>query len=239
MRTLDVEAMCRIYGASPDMTQALMGLARETKARGWWHSYGDAIPAWFELYVGLEAAADHLRQYDPELIPGLLQTKAYATEILGLGNLPPDEVERIAAVRIGRQDVLTRTVPAAPRMEFIINDAGLRRSIDSRSMVDQLHHIAEVAALPNVSIRILPFGSGLHLGMTCGYFAILDFPKNGGREPEPSIVYSDNLTGALYLDKPQEVAAYEAVWKNIYALSLSEAQSKKLIHAIAKEYASP
>ena len=82
MRSHDVETMCRVYGAPEQIAQTLMGLARETKARGWWHSYGDVVPSWFELYVGLESAASHLRQYEPELIPGLLQTKAYAREVI-------------------------------------------------------------------------------------------------------------------------------------------------------------
>src|SRR6266540_3344075 len=86
MRSLDVETMCRKYGASDEMTQALMGLAKETKARGWWHSYGDAVPEWFELYIGLESAASRLRKYEPELIPGLLQTAAYTTEVFQVGH---------------------------------------------------------------------------------------------------------------------------------------------------------
>jgi transcriptional regulator with XRE-family HTH domain len=242
MRALDVEAMCRVYGASAGMTEALMGLAKETKARGWWHSYGDAVPTWFELYVGLESAASQLRWYDPELIPGLLQTKEYATEVFQVDspNMPVPELERSIAVRLGRQALLTRKVPPAPRIDFVLNEPVLRRSINDRAaMAEQLGHINDMAKLPNVSVRVLPLSAGLHRGMTCGYFAILDFPKNGSREPEPSIVYCDNLTGALYLDKPQEVTVYSKVWTSIHTAALGESQSKKLITTIAEEYSLP
>jgi hypothetical protein len=138
---------------------------------------------------------------------------------------------------MGRQDLLTRKVPAAPQIDFVLNEATLRRWPDRPLMAGQLRHILEMAALPNVSVRVLSFDGGLHLGMTCGYFVVLDFPGNG-REPEPSVVYSESLTGALYLDKPQEVQAYEPVWADINAASLNEAQSRKLIQAVAKECAS-
>src|SRR5216110_3266701 len=113
MRSLDVQTMCQIYGASDDMTQALMGLAKETKAKGWWHSYGDAVPEWFELYIGLETAASRLRKYESELVPGLLQTAAYATEVFRAGdpNKSAAEIERGVAVRLGRQALLTRQLP--------------------------------------------------------------------------------------------------------------------------------
>ena len=63
VRVLDVKAMCELYGVSAEMTDAMRGLAAETKSKGWWHAYGDAVPSWFELYVGLESAAASLRQY--------------------------------------------------------------------------------------------------------------------------------------------------------------------------------
>src|SRR5690606_4324314 len=95
MRSLDVEQMCRLYGADDRTTEALTSLAKATKDRGWWHAYGDVIPRWFELYVGLEAAASGLRAYEPELIPGLLQTPGYAREVIRAAQpkLPDEEVE--------------------------------------------------------------------------------------------------------------------------------------------------
>lgn len=244
MRALDVEAMCRLYGADADTTQALMGLAKETKAKGWWHSYGDSIPAWFELYVGLESAANRIRQYEPELIPGLLQTDDYATEVFRIGrpDMSHDDIRRGVAVRMERQGLLTRARPPVPRLEVVLNEATLRRSLRSRGeMADQLRHIGNVAALSNVSVRVLPFRAGIHpAAMSGGSFAILDFPDDGNvRGAEPTTVYCDGLTGSLYLDRPTEVAAYEAVWARIASSSLDELQSKRLIAAITKEYTSP
>jgi transcriptional regulator with XRE-family HTH domain len=242
MRALDVKNMCHLYGAPPDMTQALMSLARETKAKGWWHSYGDAVPAWFELYVGLENAATRLRKYEPEFIPGLLQTKAYAVEtfLVAQPEMAEENRDLRVAARLARQSLLTRKAPLAPRFDVVLNEAALRRPISRRdAMAAQLAHINRLAELPNVSVRVLPLDAGLHRATLCGPFVILDFPPaSGGRPGEPPVVYSDNLTGALYLDKPVEVAAYAEVWESLLAKSLGEAESEELITAICREYES-
>jgi transcriptional regulator with XRE-family HTH domain len=244
MRALDVEAMCRVYGAPAHVTEALKGLARETKAKGWWHSFGEAIPEWFELYVGLEAAASRLREYGPELVPGLLQTESYTAEVFRVGNpdISEDKIKEGVAVRLERQAILTRARPTPPTLDVVINEATLRRPItDLAAMADQLSHISKISELPNVSVRVLPLSAGLHrAAMVGGMFIILDFTGNGEtRNPEPSTVYSDGLTGALYLDKPQEVAAYNKVWSSLISSCLDQRSSRKLISAIAKEYASP
>lgn len=242
MRALDVEAMCRLYGATSETTKALMGLARETKARGWWHSYADAIPPWFELYVGLESAAVRLRQYEPELVPALLQTEAYASEVLRIAHpaLSDAEVKRGVAVRLERQSLVSRRRPPPPLLEVVLNEAVLRRRLrDRAAMAEQLHHINTIGELPTVSVRVLPFGAGLHrAAMANGSFVILGF-KTGtaARGGEPPTVYSDGLTSALYLDKPEEVAAYDEVWSGILDGCLGEAPSRKLIARVAGEHA--
>ncbi|WBB74048.1 helix-turn-helix transcriptional regulator [Micromonospora sp. WMMD1128] len=232
MRSLDVEAMCRIYRASPDLTEALMGLAKETKGRGWWHSYGDAIPEWFELYVGLEAAAARLRTYEAQLVPGLLQTESYATRVLETArpDMGQGEIERRVALRLGRQALLTRVAPRAPQFDVLLDEAVLRRDVDR----EQLQRLVTVGRQPNIALRLIPLVAGLHRGnMTSGTFTILDF--EGGTEP--SLVYSDSLTGALYLDKPGEVTTYGEAWAAMEKLALTEAQSRKLIASIAEDQA--
>src|SRR5487761_1855112 len=82
LRSLDVEAVCRVYGAPADLTEALMGLAKETKAKGWWQAYGDAVPEWFDVYIGLEEAASQISWYESELVPGLFQTDGYARTVI-------------------------------------------------------------------------------------------------------------------------------------------------------------
>jgi hypothetical protein len=238
MRALDVEAMCRTYGAAEDMTEALKSLARETKAKGWWHSYGSAVPEWFELYVGLESAASRLRHYEPELIPGLLQTPAYAAEVFRVNDpkMPEVEINKHVAVRLGRQSILTRKLPAAPRLEAVIHESALdRRFGDEAQRVEQLNKIVDVGRQPNVAIRVMPMEAGIHrAALTGGSFIILEFSPNG-REAEPPVVYRDGWTGALYLDKLQEVAAYENVWTSIQKTALNETESRKLIHHNGKE----
>src|ERR1700729_3404000 len=110
LRSLDVETMCRIYGAAPDLTQALMGLAKETKARGWWHSYGDVIPEGFDLYLGLEEAASSLSWSEAELVPGLLQTEGYARAVISADkpDTDPAEIDRRVQLRIERQALIRR-----------------------------------------------------------------------------------------------------------------------------------
>ncbi|MEU8092141.1 helix-turn-helix domain-containing protein [Micromonospora chalcea] len=239
VRVLDVKAMCELYGVSAEMTDAMRGLAAETKSKGWWHAYGDAVPSWFELYVGLESAAAHLRRYDESLIPGLLQTREYALGLFHPGSrLSMEERERAVEVRMQRQALLTRRLPTPPRLEAVLSEAVLRRPVGGVSvMVDQLSHLLGTAELPNVSVRVVPLAAGPHPGAVAGSFVILDFPatKGGRAAPEPSVVYSESLTGALYLDKPDELAAYENTWKGVDALALGEAESRDMIKRIIGE----
>src|SRR5579862_1161567 len=112
LRSLDVEAMCRLYRATPDITTALMGLAKETKAKGWWQAYGDAVPDWFDIYIGLEAAAARLIKYEPELVPGLFQTEDYARTIIAADHPEESEaeVERRVQLRMARQAIVRRVI---------------------------------------------------------------------------------------------------------------------------------
>ncbi|WP_435123463.1 helix-turn-helix domain-containing protein [Micromonospora tulbaghiae] len=239
VRVLDVKAMCELYGVSAEMTEAMRGLAAETKSKGWWHAYGDAVPSWFELYVGLESAASRLRGYDESLIPGILQTKEYAQGLYRLGGtLSDEERERAVQVRLQRQALLMRRLPAAPRLESVLCESVLRRVVGGpRAMTAQLDHLLKLSELPNVAVRVLPLQAGPQPGAVAGTFMILDFPptKGGRAAPEPSIVYSESLTGALYLDKPEELVAYERVWRGLDGLALGEEESKDMIKRLAGE----
>ncbi|MEV4481687.1 helix-turn-helix domain-containing protein [Micromonospora coxensis] len=237
VRALDVKAMCELYGATPELAGALTALANETKAKGWWHSYGDAIPDWFELYVGLESAASRLRGYDESLIPGLLQTEAYARGVFqNRTDMIEDDLEQIISVRLQRQGLLRRRLPKAPMLSSVLAEALLIKQIGSRAvMADQLRHLLDLTELSNVSIRVLPLSAGAHYGALAGTFMMLDFPLTNRVVPEPSVVYSESLTGALYLDRPEEIAAYEKVWASLDRLALDEQQSRHLINKIVGE----
>lgn len=237
VRPLDVKGMCELYKATPELSKALTALAAETKAKGWWHSYGDAVPDWFEMYVGLETAASRLRGYDESLIPGLLQTEAYARGVFQhRDDVSADELERFIRVRLERQGLLRRRLPKAPIFASMLAEALLFKQIGSAAvMAEQLRHLLALSELPNVSIRILPLSSGAHYGALAGTFMMLDFPLTTRTTPEPSVVYSESLTGALYLDRPDELAAYEKVWASLDRLALDKQQSRHLLNKIITE----
>lgn len=231
-RVIEVEGMCRLYGASPAMTQALVGLAKETKARGWWQAYGDVVPEWLDLYIGLEAAASQIDWYGAELVPGLFQTEGYARALIELDH-PDDaaeEIQRRVQLRMGRQAILQRPV-GAPVIRVVLSEQVLRRPVGGRrAMAAQVHRLAEVSRLPGVTMRIIPFNRGHHLGMLSGAFEVLRFPVHGnGHESEPPTVYSDKYTGAIYLDKPAEVARYDQVFASIWEAALDEDLSRGLL----------
>ena len=240
VRVVDARAMCALYRVPEDMKEIVAALAKETRAKGWWHSYGDVVPSWFSLYVGLESSATALRQYDAELIPGLLQTREYATELFRRKNpsMSGEDREKLVEVRLQRQGILVRRLPAAPTLRVVLSEAVLRRAIpDRRAMVGQLRHLLDVAALPNVSLRVLPLAAGPPLASETGTFVLLGFAQALGRaSSEPTTVYLENITGALYLDKPTEVAAFEHVWSDLEALASSEAESEKMITSIIEEH---
>ncbi len=238
LRSFDVETMCKVYGAPPDLTEGLMGLAKETKARGWWHAYGDAIPEGFDVYIGLEEAASHFSWYESELVPGLLQTEDYARTVIRAGNpgVNDAETERLVSVRIARQALLTR-VTNPPVLQAVLNEAILHRPIGGEKvMVRQLEFLVQAGALPTVSLRVMPFNAGLHHGVMSGPFVILRFPLNSnGQDTEPPTVYVDGSIGALYLDKPREVDHYDTAFTNIWLSSLDEKASQELISQVARE----
>lgn len=238
LRSLDVEAMCKIYGAPAELTQGLMGLAKETKGRGWWHAYGDVIPENFDLYIGLEEAAERVQQYSAELVPGLLQTPDYARTLITEDNpgVDAEEIERRVHVRIARQALLTR-VTSPVSMEVALNEAILRRPVGGREvMAAQLDHLVERAALPHVSIRVVPYDAGLHHGLLSGSFTMLRFPLGGDGQPtEPPTVYVDGFTGDLYLDKPNEIERYDGAFQSIWGSCLGHRETQRLIQQAARE----
>ena len=237
-RSVEVKLMCELYGATAEMTAALMALAKETKARGWWQAYGDVVPEWMDLYIGLEAAANRISWYEPDLVPGLFQTGDYARALLrdDLPDRSEDEVDRRVQVRLTRQAILRRPIDP-PLLRVVIRESVLRCPVGgNKVMATQLERLAEVSELPNVALRVVPFSAGLHAGMQSGSFEILRFPLNGnGEDSEPPTVYAEQYTGVLYLDKPHEVARYDQALGTIWEASLDENASRALLHEAAEE----
>jgi transcriptional regulator with XRE-family HTH domain len=241
LRSHDVALMCSLYAAPPDITEALIGLAKETKARGWWHAYGDVIPENFDLYLGLEEAASSLSWYEAELVPGLLQTEGYARAVISADkpDTDPAEIDRRVQLRIERQALIRRK--AAPlALRVVLNESIIRRPVGGREvMAEQLDALAAAADLANVKLRVVPFTAGLHYGVMSGPFVLLRFPANGnGRDSEPPTVYVDGFTGDLYLDKPAEVEHYSDAFETIWAAAASEGSSARLIRQAADDFRS-
>lgn len=238
-RDIDVKAMLDLYHAPQEDGELLMALTAETRngrKKSWWHDYTDtALPDWFELYVLLEDNAQTIRQYEPELVPGLLQTRAYVDHVMSTpaDYLVDEEVRRRINVRMERQSLLTR--PRAPHLDVILNEAVLHRLVGGKAvMAEQLRHMLEVTSRANVSVRILPWSAGVHGGMAASAFAMLDFPtdSHSGEELEPPLAYVDTLTGAMYLNKPGEVGAYRLVWDDLGKRALDGPSSKRLITTV-------
>ena len=237
LRKHDVLAMCSVYGADDQITEVLVGLARESKSKGWWHAYGDVVPGWFELYVGMETAAQRLRHYAPSVIPGLLQNREYAEWVFHKrADLDEAGVRNAVTVRLERQELLRRHSPRPPVLDVIVDEGVLRRTIaDTLGMQKQLAHLVNISQRPGVSVRVLPFAAGPHSASSAGAFTILDFPTVGTAAPEPTTIYSENLTGALYLDKPREVETYTGIWRELEGEALDQRASDDLIGTIIKE----
>ncbi|GGK55712.1 helix-turn-helix domain-containing protein [Nocardia camponoti] len=222
LRSLDVEAMCKVYGAPSDLVERLGALARETKARGWWTSYTDVISEGFEVYIGLEEAATQVSIYEDGLVPALLRTDDYTRALLERTHpqLTEAEVERRLHVGRSRQALLTRA--GSPlRVHAVLAETVLGRHIgDARVTAGQRARLRELTELENVRVQVLPTSSGYHAGLESGRFAILDFGVDGSVDrPEPPVVYTETLTGGTYLDKAAEHERYRAAFTDVSALA--------------------
>ncbi|GCE02090.1 MULTISPECIES: helix-turn-helix domain-containing protein [Embleya] len=228
----DVADLLTMYGVGDETERAaLLGLAAEANAQGWWHNYNDILPSWFQVYVGLEEAASVIRTYEVQFVPGLLQTPEYARAVViaGQPSASAAEVDRRVGLRMQRQSILYRDKP--PRLWVVLDEAALRRPIGGRDVMrDQVRHLIEMAALPNVTIQIMPFRFGAHAAEG-GPFLLLRFPESD----LPDVVYLEQLTSALYLDKRDEVDAYTEVMDRLSVDGMPPDKSVDLLQRILKE----
>ncbi|MEU0410501.1 helix-turn-helix transcriptional regulator [Streptomyces griseorubiginosus] len=227
----DIDALCRFYGTTDELREFLKSLAREAKTRGWWQVHGSGVPEWFNIYIGLEQEASTFRQYQCELIPGLMQTEAYTGELHRTGaHMSAEDIDKAVRVRMERQAMLTR--PDSPDAWFIVNEGALRNVIgDAALMREQLERVLESAELPSVTLQVLPFDSG-----TCpatGTFTMLGFPD----QEDPDLVYRDGITDAVYLEGEHHVREYTRAFDGLRAAALSPPRSIQLVKTVAKEYA--
>ncbi|RDI50139.1 helix-turn-helix domain-containing protein [Nocardia mexicana] len=238
VKKMVVNALCDLYGADDEERRVLLWLAQESRKEGWWQSYTDAIIPEFEMYVGLEQAACHIVSWQSTTLPGLLQTPDYrramwrVSAVLG-GSVDIDrEIDLIAKRQTRLQDTGHFT------FDVLLSECVVRQRIGSDEvMVRQLERLIEVGSLPNISIRIVPFSAPNHLGLITKDFVYMEFP--GQLNPalnESPVVYVEGFTGALYLDKVEEVDQYRAGCADIQRVALSEQDSLSLVRAIVEEY---
>ncbi|MEU4144919.1 helix-turn-helix domain-containing protein [Streptomyces parvulus] len=233
LRLPDVEKLLQFYGVRDQQEiDTFLKSAREANKRGWWHTYRDVMPDWFAAYLSLEQAALHIRAYEPEFVHGLLQTPAYTRALLSAGNphASSDATERRVALRMRRQEILTR--PAPPRLWVVMDETVLRWPVGgSEVMREQVDHLIEVGRLPNVTLQIMPFAGGPHPAMRAGAFHVFRF-----RAPElPDIVYLSGLVGAVYLDKGDDVVVYREALDRLGAQAVPARSTEELLGALRKE----
>ncbi|ABD11156.1 hypothetical protein ThrDRAFT_04723 [Frankia casuarinae] len=226
-RAIDVSDLLHAYGITDDARrEAVLALAKETRQQGWWHTYGDVVPRWFEVYVGLEAEASHIATFEMLLVPGLLQTADYARAVMQAATplLADAEIDRAVDLRLGRQKALAADPP--PQLWAILDEAAVRRVVGGPTVTRaQLAHLIEMSRRPEITIQVLPFRLGAHAGMG-GSFILLGFP-DGDNTPE--IVYIDQATGSLYLDRPADVSQYRERMDRLRASAHDEDASRRLI----------
>ena len=223
----DIADLLTLYGVtSGEERQALLTLAREANTPGWWQGYSDILPHWVEPYFGLEAAASFIRNYELQFVPGLLQTEGYARALIRLGNAATeDDVMRRAEARLSRQEILSRETP--PRLWAVMDEGALRRSIGGKAVMrEQIRHLIDMCDHPAVTLQLLPFQIGAHPAMG-GPFTILRFSEPDLRD----VVYIEQLTSALYLDKPAEVDSYLEVMEQLCLQAEPAAKTPEILKA--------
>jgi len=227
----DIADLLTLYGVGEgDERDALLKLASGSNLPGWWQSYSDILPHWVEPYFGLEAAASFIREYELQFVPGLLQTEAYARAVIRLGtSVTEEEVIRRAQARVSRQEILRRQSP--PKIWAVLDEGALHRVVGSPdTMKGQLRHLLDMCDHPAVTVQILPFTAGAHRAMG-GAFTILRYTEPDLRD----VVFIEQLTSALYLDKREDVDHYMEVMNHLSTEALTPAASARFISEIIRE----
>jgi transcriptional regulator with XRE-family HTH domain len=228
VREIDVADLLTLYGVTdPEEREQLLTLASQANRPGWWYRYNDILPSWFQAYIGLEEAAASIRVYEPQFIPGLLQTEDYAAAVLALGDIPAIETERHVILRKERQ---RRFASGELRLWAILDEEALRRPIAGPAVMrDQLSSLLKASESSNLTLQVTRRGTGGHLAPSG--FSILRFADPTMQD----IVYVEQLTSALYLDKRQEVDRYLLAMERMSFVSAQPRESAELVRSILTE----
>jgi len=219
----DIRDLCDLYGVTEAAErERMMQLAREGKQTGWWQGYD--LP--YSTYVGLEAEAVAISDFQSSVVPGLLQTADYARagHEGAMPKLSSAEIERRIEAKLTRQSLLTQANP--PSFRTVLDEAALHRMMGGRRVMSaQLERLIEAAHLPNVTIQIIPFTLGAHPAVESN-FNILEMPA-----PTPGVVFVEGLVGSIYLERPEELGRYQQIFERLQTIALSP---KDTISVIAK-----
>ena len=228
----DVTDLLTLYGITDEKTRSgLVTLTRQANTAGWWSKYGDIMADWFQAYLGLETAASIIRTFELQFVHGLFQTEDYARAVTMLGHTtaPAEEIDRRVSLRLKRQDLLNGPTP--PQVWSVLDEGALRRPVGGPAVMRaQLERLVEMSKLRHVTIQVVPFSRGGHAAAG-GSFTVLRFS-----EPEvPDVVYIEQLTSALYLDKQEDVEHYLEVMNHLSTEALTPTQSAKFITEIIRD----
>ncbi|MFF7916792.1 MULTISPECIES: helix-turn-helix domain-containing protein [Streptomyces] len=230
---LEIEALLALYGVVDDrLRTALITLAREGRRKGWWAQYSDILPAGFQERLSIESDAARILTFQPMLVPGLLQTAEYATEVIRSAgkSATEDEIESYIEVRANRQAIFARDNP--PQYVCLLDEAVLRREVGGPAvMAAQLGKILEVNSPPKLTIQVVPFSQGWHAGAD-GAFNIYSYPD----PMDLDVVNLDYLDGALYLEEDLPVERYQLAFDELRATALASRQSMELVSAVQREF---
>jgi len=226
IREIDVLDLLTYYGVGTAEREQLLSLAEQASRPGWWHRYNDILPDWFQTYVGMEEAATSIRIYEPQFIPGLLQTHQYAAAVLAVGDIPISEAERHVILRKERQ---RRFTEGRLKLWAVVEETALRRPIGSKEILrDQLRYLLSLSR-QNLTLQIIPFGMGGHAAPSG--FSILRFA-----EPDlPDIAYLEHLTSALYFDKKADVDRYLLAMERLSIISAKPSETPGILTTIINE----
>lgn len=213
----NITALLDLYGIHGQQRDEILELAQAACQKDWWLAYRDLFPA---KLPGFEAAATTIRTFEPLLVPGLLQTKDYATAIAqGRRVFTPPVIARQVEARLTRQKILDREQP--PELWALIDEAALLRSVGGPGVMrQQLAHLLTMATRPTITIQVVPLQAGAHAAMAGG-FMILDF----GNDRDAPLVYVEGVTRSQFIEKPEDVQSYTLTFEHVVASALPPDES--------------
>jgi transcriptional regulator with XRE-family HTH domain len=225
----DIRDLLLVYGITdPAQREQLMALAREGKQRGWWQ--GLDLP--YATYVGLEAEATAIRDYNTDVVNGLLQVEGYARAIFEAGEPPQDQatIDKRTDVRMKRQGLLTQ--PGGAVFSFILDEGALHRPVGGTAvMLAQLARLIESASLPSITLRLIPLEIGAHPALDSN-FVILEFDNASVND----VVYVEGAVGNIYLESAADLDRYRNMWSRLETIALNPEESVSLISSIASTF---